>query len=245
MVTELTSREKEIYLAQLAEQAERYDEMAEHMHAACTYGKELDPTERNYLAVAYKQAVGQRRSAWRIVSNIEANEQAKGNHMTTASAAGYRRQIESELKTLCQTILSLLNDLLIPGASSAEAKVSYYKAQGDYHRYIAEITDDRERTEEVNAAKKAYEDGTVIAETTLSVTNQFRLGLALNHAVFYYEVLTRPTDAVRLGRQAFEDAVREIDNLGEESAQDSALVLQLLRDNLTLWTCSDELDNGF
>ncbi|CAJ1376162.1 unnamed protein product [Effrenium voratum] len=180
-------REHEVYFATLAEQAERYDEMAEHMKSAALFEQELDAEERNLLAVAFKQAVGQRRCAWRIVCAAEQEEQAKGNHMTTASARGYRKKIEAELTSLCQTILALLTDKLIPGATTAEAKVSYYKAQGDYYRYMAEISDDMDRTRSTTAAKAAYEDGTKVAETSLKVTSPFRLGLALNHAVFYYE----------------------------------------------------------
>lgn len=229
-------REHEVYFATLAEQAERYDEMAEHMRAVALFDQELDTEERNLLAVSFKQAVGQRRSSWRIVCRVEQDEQAKGNHMSTASARSYRKKIEGELTRLCQTILALLSDKLIPGATTAEAKVSFYKAQGDYYRYLAEISDDVDRTRATTAAKVAYEDGTKVAETSLKVTSPFRLGLALNHAVFYYEVMNAPTEAVRIGRKAFEDAVREIDNLGEDSAKESALVMQLLRDNLTLWT---------
>ena len=100
--------------------------------------------------------VGQRRCAWRIVCAAEQEEQvehlvrisiynilikAKGNHMTTASARGYRKKIEAELTNLCQTILALLTDKLIPGATTAEAKVSYYKAQGDYYRQKVDLSD--------------------------------------------------------------------------------------------------------
>ncbi|CAE8731697.1 unnamed protein product [Polarella glacialis] len=228
-------REHEVYFATLAEQAERYDEMAGHMRTAALFDQEMDAEERNLLAVAFKQAVGQRRASWRIVCASEQEEQAKGNLMTTATAKQYRKKIEGELTGLCQTVLALLTDRLIPSSTSSEAKVSFYKAQGDYYRYMAEILDDLDKTRATTAAKEAYEDGTKIAETSLKVTSPFRLGLALNHAVFYYEVMKAPTDAVRIGRKAFEDAVREIDNLGENGAKDSALVMQLLRDNLTLW----------
>jgi len=236
MGEDIPEREAQIYKAMLAEQAERYEEMAEYMRAACMFGQELDPKERNFLVVAFKQAVGQRRAAWRTVCTMEQVEIAKGNHMTTATATAYRKEIEKELRTLSQTILSLLKDLLIPGSTTADAKVLFYKTLGDYHRYIAEISDGREKTDETRSAKKAYEEGTRIAEDALPVTSVVRLGLALNHAVFQYEVMQSPTEAVRIGRKAFEDAVREIDNLGEESVKDSALVMQLLRDNLTLWT---------
>jgi 14-3-3 protein epsilon len=42
-----------------------------------------------------------------------------------------------------------------------------------------------------------------------------------------------------LAKQAFDDAIAELDSLSEESYRDSTLIMQLLRDNLTLWTSSD------
>merc|ERR1719263_244160 len=119
---------------------------------------------------------------------------------------------------------------------------AYYKAKGDYHRYKCEISDDIDKTREATEAKHSYEDGTKTAEESLAVTSHYRLGLALNHAVFYYEVMRLPGDAVRIARKAFEDAVREIDNLGPEGGQEeSTVVMQLLRDNLTLWTTEPDM----
>merc|ERR1712194_349199 len=74
------AREKEVYFAKLAEQAERYDEMAEHMEAVGKLPNELSVEERNLLSVAYKNAVGSRRAAWRIITSVEQKEQAKGNN---------------------------------------------------------------------------------------------------------------------------------------------------------------------
>mmetsp|Transcript_57657 Transcript_57657/g.130027 ORF Transcript_57657/g.130027 Transcript_57657/m.130027 type:complete len:241 (-) Transcript_57657:160-882(-) len=230
-------REHEVYFATLAEQAERYDEMAEHMRvAASMFDQELNDVERNLLAVAYKQAVGARRASWRIVCTVEHQEEKNGNVMNRAAAMAYRKKIEKELKTLCDTVLTLLENYLIPRSKTADAQVSLHKAKGDYHRYIAEISDNDAKTLATDWAKTAYEKGTQISEHKLPVTSPFRLGLALNHAVFYYEVMRDPNKAIEIGRKAFEDAVREIDNLGQDTAKESALVLQLLRDNLTLWT---------
>jgi len=87
-----------------------------------------------------------------------------------------------------------------------------------------------------------YQNATDVAQTELTPTHPIRLGLALNFSVFYYEILNSPDRACHLAKQAFDDAIAELDSLSEESYRDSTLIMQLLRDNLTLWTSSDGND---
>merc|ERR1711982_26074 len=90
------------------------------------------------------------------------------------------------------------------------------------------------------SAKNAYEEAQKVAEKELAVPHPIRLGLALNFSVFHYEVLSNPDEACKMARTAFEDAIAELDNVSEESYKDSTLIMQLLRDNLTLWTSDQE-----
>ena len=41
---------------------------------------------------------------------------------------------------ICQDILDLLTEFLIPNAQAGEGKVFFYKMKADYYRYIAEYT---------------------------------------------------------------------------------------------------------
>lgn len=86
------------------------------------------------------------------------------------------------------------------------------------------------------------QNATDVAQTDLTPTHPIRLGLALNFSVFYYEILNSPDRACHLAKQAFDDAIAELDSLSEESYRDSTLIMQLLRDNLTLWTSSDNAE---
>ena len=83
------------------------------------------------------------------------------------------------------------------------------------------------------------QNATDVAQTELTPTHPIRLGLALNFSVFYYEILNSPDRACHLAKQAFDDAIAELDSLSEESYSESTIIMQLLRDNLTLWTSSD------
>ncbi|EER10014.1 14-3-3 protein, putative [Perkinsus marinus ATCC 50983] len=232
--------EKNVYLSKLAEQAERYDEMASYMKAVAQEKQELSVEERNLLSVAYKNAVGSRRASWRIVSSVEQKEASKGNTTNAEIAKGYREKVEAELQTICDAILDLLDKPLITHSQTGESKVFYYKMKGDYYRYIAEFSTGEKRNKAADNADQAYKDATNIAQSELQVTHPIRLGLALNYSVFYYEVLNQPEEACKMARKAFEDAIAELDNVSEDSYKDSTLIMQLLRDNLTLWTSDQD-----
>merc|ERR1712232_683196 len=224
----------------LAEQAERYDEMAEYMEKVGNAGAELSVEERNLLSVAYKNAVGSRRAAWRIITSVEQKEKTKGNEEQAKYAKEYCAKVESELQKICDTILGLLDKKLITKASTGESKVFYQKMKADYYRYIAEFSDGDKKSKAAESARLAYEDAAKVAEADLVVTHPIRLGLALNYSVFQYEVLQNPDEACKMARTAFEDAIAELDNVAEDSYKDSTLIMQLLRDNLTLWTSDQE-----
>jgi len=231
-----TSKTDNVYLAKLCEQAERYEEMVENMKLVASTGAELSVEERNLLSVAYKNVIGARRASWRIVSSIEQKEESKGNDTQVSLIKDYRKKIESELAKICEDILSVLDQHLIPSAVTGESKVFYHKMKGDYYRYLAEFATGEARTAYGDKSLDAYKVAFEVATSSLPPTHPIRLGLALNFSVFYYEILSDPQRACSLAKQAFDDAISELDTLSEESYKDSTLIMQLLRDNLTLWT---------
>uniref|UniRef100_A0A8C6SNV8 Tyrosine 3-monooxygenase/tryptophan 5-monooxygenase activation protein beta n=1 Tax=Neogobius melanostomus TaxID=47308 RepID=A0A8C6SNV8_9GOBI len=171
--------------AKLAEQAERYDDMAAAMKAVTEQNNELSNEERNLLSVAYK--------------NVE-----------------------------------LLDSYLIKNATAAESKVFYLKMKGDYYRYLSEVASGDTKKETVDNSQKAYQEAFDISKKDMQPTHPIRLGLALNFSVFYYEILNSPEQACTLAKQAFDEAIAELDTLNEDSYKDSTLIMQLLRDNLTV-----------
>jgi 14-3-3 protein epsilon len=237
------SRDDDVYQAKLAEQAERYEEMVESMKKVAKMDQELTVEERNLLSVAYKNLIGARRASWRIITNIESKEENKSENNKTALTKKYRSQVEKELRDICQDILDLLDKNLLPNAASGESKVFYLKMKGDYHRYKAEFATQEDRKEAAENSLVAYTKANDIAQNELPPTHPIRLGLALNFSVFYYEILNTPERACRLAKQAFDDAIAELDTLNEDTYKDSTLIMQLLRDNLTLWTTDMPGDN--
>ena len=233
----------ELVVAKLAEQAERYEEVIEYMNAVVQQKQDLaeDLTieERNLLSVGYQNVVGSRRSSLLIIRSILAKEEEKGGENTTIIKS-YKETLEDELNSICINILDLLKNYLEKAASNAEALVFYLKMKGDYNKYLAEFSaGDSRKIQGAEDANAAYEMAYKKARD-LAPTHPIRLGLALNYSVFLYEMQCEVAGACEIAKQAFECAIEGLDTLDEESFKKSALIMQVLRDNLTLWASDDE-----
>jgi len=273
--------EENVYMAKLAEQAERYEEMVEYMKkVAMASATDLSLEERNLLSVAYKNVVGARRASLRIIGSIENKEASKADGGKSNLIGSYKSKVESELNTICQDILGLLDSSLIKDSLESEPKVPhpphaphpphpphtlhpvrcqsphlpalphrpplrplrqvfYQKMKADYYRYLAEFATGDSKKDHAKSASDSYKAASDAA-TGLAPTHPIRLGLALNFSVFLYEVQQEQSEACTLAKSAFDDAIAELDTLDEESYKDSTLIMQLLRDNLTLWTSEND-----
>lgn len=236
-------RQNTVLMAKLAEQAERYDDMVVNMQKIARTGS-LQVDERNLLSVAYKNVVGARRASWRVLNQAEGLVKDK---MESEVLQRYTKKVETELQNLCGDVLSLLREILIPHCpvKNYEEMVFYLKMAGDYYRYLAEFLPkdtDTDREAKKNA-KEMYEQAVVIGRGNLESTNPILLGLTLNFSVFWFEILKEPQKAIDLAKEGFDKAVENLDNLPEESYKDATLIMQLLRDNLTLWNSRDHDDD--
>jgi hypothetical protein len=157
-------REINVYMAKVAEQAERYDDMADFLEKLVLDNnkvRELSVEERNLLYVAYKNKVGARRSSWRTLQK----ELGRDNADQVALVREYRAEIESELSSICGGVLRLLDSHLLPSAYSAESKVFYLKMKGDYYRYLAEFKSGTDGKEDAENTLSAYKSAQVRSST--------------------------------------------------------------------------------
>merc|ERR1712070_378517 len=226
-------RDMALFMAKKAEEAERYEEMILYMkrivECAASGDEMKSPApgeagskgveERNLISVGYKNIMSQRRTAHRTVMNCISPDEAKNQE--------FKQKIAEEVFALIKEVIEVL--------------VFFKKMEGDYNRYGAEITEGAQRDTYKAAALAAYDSAQTMADG-LDSTNPVRLGLALNFSVFYYEICDKKEDACNLAKKAFDTAIDHLDALSEEAYKDSTLIMQLLKDNLTLWTECDDQD---
>ncbi|KAF6145238.1 hypothetical protein GIB67_041433 [Kingdonia uniflora] len=156
-----------------------------------------------------------RRASWRILLSIEQKEEGRGNEVKAKKIREHRNKVESQLSSICNNIMTVIDDHLIPSSTTGEPIVFYYKMKGNYYRYLVEFKSGNERKEFVDQSLKAYQMASTTAEADLSPTHPIRLGLALNFTGFYYEILNLPERACHLAKQAFDEAISELDSLND------------------------------
>ncbi|KAF0697330.1 Aste57867_11976 [Aphanomyces stellatus] len=235
-----------VFLAQLAEQAERFDDMAEHMTTVATdFDEQLSIEERNLLAIALKNKLGEIRTASRALAWME--EKGKVTSVDRQKQlTAYKTKLDADMTKLCNNVLTLIDTHVLPKCLSANAEQTVFFAQmkGDYYRYLTEVQREADpaRTRNAELAVECYTKAFALACEQLPTTHPLRLGLVLNFSVCLHETMHSPERACRLAKEAFDDAIDNLEALGDQDYQNSTFILQLLRDNLVLWTTSEDVE---
>jgi 14-3-3 protein epsilon len=235
--------EKQVYLAMLAEQCSRFEDMMEFLEEMVK-GKKDDLTsdERNLLSIAYKNTISLRRQAIRTLMAYELKEKKREESLYLPYIVEYKNKVEKELEALCLKIIGNIDAHLLPKAGDSEAKVFYHKMKADYYRYIAENVDGESKSKYSNLSNKSYEEATASAKD-LAISNPIRLGLALNYSVFYYEVFNDHAKACDIARETLDLAKKELAGVDEddEEYKDAYSIINLLQENLSMWTPDADL----
>jgi 14-3-3 protein epsilon len=193
----MSNVEEHIFLARVAEQAERFEDMVDCLEKVIMEkGADVSSDERNLLSVAFKNLISSKRAACRTIAAIEQNP--KYSKFSDALAT-YKQGIEGKLQDDCQRIIDMINKHVLQKACDGEPRAFFVKMVGDYYRYIAENAKGANLEGVKQNALKAYDEANQI---TLPPCNPIKLGLALNFSVFHYEVMKNHKAACDLADQA-------------------------------------------
>jgi len=231
------SREEYIFLAKLYERADRFNDMITAVKEYINLNPSLSTEERNIFISSYKNLITPKRASWRLLHSMEKKEQKK-NTENLPYVKLTKENIAMEIKEICDEIQNLIDIKLLPScnAEDAESKTFYLKSKGDYYRYLAEIGSEDEFEKACINAENSYKLAYEISERELPIYSPIRLGLALNFSVFNYEVVGKHEDGCIIAKLAFEEAVKIIDDLDKSKVKDAILIIQILKENLILWT---------
>jgi len=232
--------EKLLTLCKWSEITERYEDMCEYLQLLLKAREgDLNDEERNLFSVGFKSVVGNLRRSWRSLDPENGAEKF----------GPYRTYIQKKIEAVCGNVVDLIEDPILKKeaekrgkaetdeakSKQAEAETFYHKMVGDYERYKAELKPDEVSSKAANAYKRATEIATPLPDT-----DSTKLGLALNYSVCLFEISKEKEKAVKVAKAAFDNALKKLDELDDNDYKNSTLIMQLLRDNLTLWTSESE-----
>ena len=234
-------RTEYILKAKLYESTEKFDLMFEEINKFVELNPELSKEERIILNNGYKNIITGQRRTWRDLVKTETKERDSGNQVTSDWAKELRLEVESEILEASGKVLEIVNQYLIPNAKTDESKLFFLKMKADFLRYQAEINQGDEYVALYNMSMQTYIEGMTLGEK-LPVWNTVRLGNALNYSVLMYEVVLKKEPAINIAKTAYDEVMKIIDDI--EKDKELILLIQLLKENISLWNNDNEEDNA-
>ena len=226
------SIKEKIFLARIAEQAERYDDMVHFIKEIIRdKNEDYNSEERNLLSVGFKNQITSKRTAIRTIANIKKNPR----YQKYRSALNkFQLKLEQELYNQSIEIVNLIKNDCIDKASNDESRAFFYKIIGNYYRYVAESAKGDQLEIVTNGALESYEQAQHYAQN-LDPCNPTLLGLGLSYSVFKYDVMGNIKEAVELAEETLKNALSNIDEVDESTFREAKSIIELLNDNLGLW----------
>ena len=226
------------------------EEAVVHLKTAAVLEKE---SEIKLFCCVWKKAISSRRVAWRTIVKEEMKQRAIGNERFNYICSLQRRVIEEEL-------LGLISEGLNHPMRTDEIRVKLVtlKFRADLFRYLVEVYkvqgSETVSSEAMQNARKCYQEASDVVTTHgLGMTDPIVLGLVLNHSVFAFEVLNKPREACILAKDALDMVMGSLGPLivcedqpsksvsGEPIDPSLLKLIQLVRDNLVLWTSNSRI----
>ncbi|VDL59634.1 unnamed protein product [Hymenolepis diminuta] len=225
-------------LARIYEVLEMYPDMVSEVKKVVELreaaGEQMTMDERYRLSIAYKHITGRLRTTYRATVDIlpKARTEQIGQLVQRV-----QDKLKADILANCQDVIRLLANQTV---TQDEGGVFLLKLRGDYLRYQSEVDMTNEEFKE--KAREAYNEATSVASEVLTPTNPVRLGLALNHSVFLYEIADDHNAACQMAHATLQEAVANLGEAKKEGQPEVCIILQLLRDNLSIWSSDSAAD---
>jgi 14-3-3 protein epsilon len=237
--------DKNTFLALLAQQCSRYEEMFEYLeNVVIQRNKDLSEKERELLGYGYVSYISSKRKALHIVMAYETKEKKNESSLFISYIQEYRKTLESDITQCCQKIINKLDSLFVKKAETNEIKLFYKKLKGDFNRYIAEYAKDELREKVMKDGLTAYQEAMNLSKD-LPIMNRNVIGLYLNMSLFYYEVINEKKNAIKIANECITKVDKELPNFNEDNENGRIImaIIELIRENLEHWNVEEEEQN--
>ena len=229
------TREEYIYLSKLYEKAEMYPEMLKSIKKMIILNPKLNKEECEILSAGFKNMITDKRNSWRLLHSMERREKKNKSHIAN-HINEIKTNVENEIRHICKELQLLIDKYLLPNFEDHESEVNFYQLKADYYRYICEFAAGKEFNENLEKSEEFYKKAHNTSIKDLPVNNCTRVGVALNYAIFLYEIKGDKKLAFDIAKKAFDESMKFVDDLEKPKCRDTLLIIQLLKENLIFWS---------
>jgi 14-3-3 protein epsilon len=236
------SVDTEFIAGEIAFKAKRYQEGIRFFTDAVKSNPRITPEQRESLAHCFHDAVKEPRDALRLLTKSIQDLERRGLPQVVEHLRIPQRSFEDTIASICNTLLEMVDVALLPVTTDPIAILFYTKLKGDYYRYLAELKPGDEGNS--GRAKACYESALRSVSDEIRISDPVYLGLVLNYCVFQYEFMDMKDEAIERADTTFGDAVKALEELDEKEYGMATMLLQLLRDNITIWRDEKRDESG-
>jgi len=228
----------------IADETARYDDMFGFINNFIKLKKASDfsEEERSLIFQAYKQFICQKRSAYKIISNIEKKEINKGSNKLSIISS-YKKLICDEIDQYCQEIVVNIENLFLKSIINNEDKAFYMKLRADHLRYRTEIITKDSNPQLIVITEEAYKLAKEFSDERLPMSHPLRLGIDLNYAIFFSTILKNKDKAFLIAKSAYEKGIEGKKQLHNTQVNEFEEIMNLLLEFINSSTSNESLKN--
>jgi len=235
------SREELVYLSKIYNHAELFKESIDFIKEFSISNPKLSKEECDIIATVFKNMISDKRTSWFTLNSMERKEKKKKIN-TVKEIKEIKNHIETEIREACNKLQELLDKYLLPNNDDDDILVFLYKLKADYFRYICEFAEGKEYSENLSKAEDNYKKAYDMADKKLPIINCNRVSVALNYAIFLYEIKKDKKAGFEVAQNTFKESMKFVEDLEKPKFRDTLLIIQLLKENIIFWNSemSDE-----
>ena len=232
------TRENAFFMAQILSKTDRQQDTIDLIKKVIEMNPDLNNEEQSFLSIVYKNIVDKKREGLANLYNIIRDDQSICNNQTYyQKIQTYAHEFVEELDFYGNELISIINEKLLPIASTPKNKVFYLTLKADYYRYLSEFhfhhISGEENNELASHAEQAYKEALLTASENLSPTKTEYLGLILNYTVFLHDILDKKDDALDLANKTYQELISKV---SDSDSRDVQKLMTLLKENIEKWS---------
>ena len=230
----MIDKEELLNRCKLNDLIENYGEMFEYLKELSNMKIDLQTDELELITRCTKCYIGHKRGQYRKILTLIDKDKIVDNQKNYSLLEILRKKLSEEILQLCNKTIEISQNFLRNNPSfSKKTQLYFTKTIADHYRYIYEINN----KEDVKMKAKDYYEKSLqtIKECKYATTETPYLTFYLNYSVFLHDTMKNTEESIKVSKNCLYDALKDTEEIVDNSQKDIVLLCQMLKDNISLW----------